>query len=59
MDAVFEGGVRGFIFQGTNGRWRDVLDASDLSAYQRAVEARLPADAARFVEGGRHAVGLR
>jgi aryl sulfotransferase len=58
MNAVFEGGVKGFIFQGTNGRWRDVLDESDLSAYQRAVESRLPAEAARFVESGRHAVGF-
>jgi aryl sulfotransferase len=58
MDAVFEGGRKGFIFKGTNGRWRDVLDAGDLAAYQRAVERWLPPDAARFVEGGRHALGI-
>lgn len=58
MDSVFEGGRKGFIFKGTNGRWREVLDASDLSAYRQVVDARLPAEAVRFVEGGRHAVGL-
>jgi len=58
IDDMFEGGVKGFIFKGTNGRWRDVLTEDDVGAYRRRVEEMLPADAARFVEGGRHAVGI-
>ena len=37
---AFEGGAEGFIFKGTNGRWRDLLDADDLAAYQRRVRVR-------------------
>lgn len=49
---AFEGGIDGFLFKGSNGRWRDVLDAEDLKAYQRRVAETLPADAARWVEFG-------
>lgn len=48
----FEGGIEGFIFKGTNGRWRDVLDADDLAAYQQRVAASLPADAADWMTHG-------
>ncbi len=48
----FEGGIEGFLFKGTNGRWREVLDADDLAAYQRKVAETLPPDAARWVELG-------
>ena len=58
MSMAFEGGVKGFIFKGTNGRWRDVLNAEDLAAYQRHVAETLPADAARWVEFGRSALAL-
>ncbi len=54
FDAGFEGGVEGFLFKGTNGRWRDVLDAEDLAAYERRLAETMPADAARWVELGRH-----
>lgn len=59
MDTMFEGGLKGFVFKGTNGRWRDVLTEDDLAAYQLHLEQWLPAEAIRFVEGGRHAVGIR
>ncbi len=59
MDAFFEGGVKGFVFKGTNGRWRDVLGPEELSAYQRRVAETLSSEAARFVEGGRHVIGMR
>jgi len=58
LDSIFEGGTKGFIFKGTNGRWRDVLDVADLSAYRQTLEASLPPEALRFVVGGRRAVGM-
>jgi aryl sulfotransferase len=59
MDAIFEGGLKGFIFKGTNGRWRDVLTEEDLELYQQKVAAMLPLECARWMESGRHAIGLR
>ena len=59
MDAFFEGGLKGFVFKGTNGRWRDVLGVEELAAYQRRLVETLPPDAAKFVEGGRRAVGMQ
>ena len=58
MSMAFEGGTKGFIFKGTNGRWRDVLNADDLAAYQSRVVETLSADAARWIEHGRHAVAV-
>jgi aryl sulfotransferase len=59
FDRMFDGGLQGFIFKGTNGRWRDVLTAEDLELYRQKVTEALPNDCARWVEGGRHAIGLR
>lgn len=50
----FEGGIEGFLFKGTNGRWRDELGEDDLAAYQRRVAATLPPDAAHWIEHGGH-----
>jgi aryl sulfotransferase len=50
----FEGGINGFLFKGTNGRWRDEFNADDLAAYQKQVAKTLPADAARWMEQGGH-----
>ena len=58
LSQFFEGGVQGFIFKGTNGRWRDMLTPEDLELYRRRVEEALPPEAARWVEGGRHAIGM-
>ncbi|MFT7245141.1 MAG: aryl sulfotransferase [Candidatus Azotimanducaceae bacterium] len=52
FDAAFEGGIEGFVYKGTNGRWHDVLDKDDLAAYQRKVKEALPEDAAHWVESG-------
>jgi aryl sulfotransferase len=51
----FEGGTEGFLFKGTNGRWRDVLTADELAAYERRVADALPADAADWLAHGRSA----
>ena len=59
LDRMFEGGTRGFIYKGTNGRWRDVLTAEDLELYERRVAQVLPPDAARWVAGGRSAIAMR
>ena len=51
--AVFEGGVKGFIFKGTNGRWRDVLTADELAAFDAKVAAVMTPDAAEWMVNGR------
>jgi len=48
----FEGGIQGFLYKGTNGRWRDVLDEECLAAYRQKVAETLPEDAARWIELG-------
>jgi aryl sulfotransferase len=53
--AIFEGGAKGFLFKGTNGRWRDVLDDAELEAYEKRVAEVLPPDAAAWLEHGRGA----
>ena len=58
LSSIFEGGIKGFIFKGTNGRWRDVLTEHEIAAYRRRVADTLPPDAARFIEHGLHAVGI-
>ena len=58
FEIAFEGGAAGFLFKGTNGRWRDVLTAAELSAYEDRVRAALPPEGAAWLEGGRHAIGL-
>jgi len=52
LDQAFEGGIEGFIYKGTNGRWRDVLDDEDIAAYRKKIAETLPEDAARWVEFG-------
>jgi len=59
FEQIFEGGTKGFIFKGTNGRWRDVLTKDDLAAYDALLSTFVPPEAARWIEGGRHAIGMR
>lgn len=49
---LFEGGIKGFIFKGTNGRWKDVLTAAELAAYDAQVKALLSPDAAAWMASG-------
>lgn len=52
---LFEGGADSFIYKGTNGRWKDVLDEDDLALYEEAMAKTLPPDCARWLEqGGSH-----
>ena len=49
----FKGGGKTFLNKGTNGRWRDVLDDSDMTAYQAAMDNSLDPEAAAWMENGR------
>ena len=55
FDMMFEGGAEGFLFKGTNGRWRDVLTPEELSHYQERAAACLPTEAVEWLEKGRQA----
>src|SRR5262249_15604573 len=35
FESVFVGGAESFLYKGTNGRWRDVLTAEELAAFDR------------------------
>ena len=56
MQMAFEGGIKGFIFKGTNGRWRDVLTDDEVAAYRKRAAETLPDDAAQWIEFGRSAL---
>ena len=49
LDQEFEGGTKGFLFKGTNGRWRDVLTDEELVRYERRVSETMSVEAARSV----------
>ena len=49
---AFEGGGRGFLHAGTNGRWRDVLAAEEVARYEARVAEVLPPDAAAWMADG-------
>ncbi len=51
---VFDGGADRFFFKGTNERWREVLDASDLELYEQAKRRVLEPECARWLEEGGH-----
>ena len=46
---AFIGGADTFLYKGTNGRWRDVLTADELAAFDRRSAENLPADAAKWL----------
>ena len=52
VDMLFKGGLKTFVFKGTNGRWRDVLTADELAAYERRVAEKLPPECAAWMEHG-------
>lgn len=58
-DLVFENGADSFFYKGTNARWRDVLTPDQLDRYDALVTEQLPVDAARWLEAGSLATGLR
>ncbi len=48
----FEGGLKTFVYKGTNGRWRDVLSPDELEKYDEIETANLTPECARW-----HATG--
>jgi aryl sulfotransferase len=55
FDMMFEGGAKGFIFKGTNGRWREVLSDDEVTRYQKRAAELLPPKAVEWLEHGRRA----
>ena len=53
---VWEGGMARFLHRGVNSRWREVLTADDLAAYE-ACAAALPTDCRRWLEAGGRVAG--
>jgi len=54
IEMRFEGGAKGFIFKGTNGRWRDELTLEEVARYQKRANECLPAEAVDWLENGRN-----
>ena len=50
--AIFEDGAGAFINKGVNGRWRDVLSAEEIAAYENMARARLGGDCAHWLANG-------
>jgi aryl sulfotransferase len=53
FERLFEGGAKGFLFKGTNGRWRDVLTPEEVEAYEKRVAELLPPAGAAWLQDGR------
>lgn len=53
--AVWRQGLGTFFYKGTNGRWRDVLTASELALYEAAKARCLSPTCAAYLEAGRAA----
>lgn len=53
--AIFDGGAETFINKGVNGRWRDVLSADEVAAYEAEALRRLGPDCARWLATGQGA----
>ena len=50
---LFKDGIKGFIFKGTNGRWRDILTAEELVEYDARLKSEMSDDAAAWSVDGR------
>lgn len=53
LDIMFEGGTKGFLFKGTNGRWREVLTNDEVARYEKRAKECLPIEAIDWLEHGR------
>ena len=50
--AMWKGGADTFINKGTNGRWKEVLTKAQVEAYEKAAEARLGKECAKWLARG-------
>jgi aryl sulfotransferase len=48
----FQGGLKTFVYKGTNGRWRDILTSEELEKYDKIENTNLTAECAHW-----HATG--
>jgi aryl sulfotransferase len=55
MASIWKDGAATFFHRGTNGRWRGVLTAEELTLYEAAKARCLPPEAAAYLEAGRAA----
>lgn len=53
---IFKDGIKGFIFKGTNGRWRDILNAEEVDEYDAKLKSEMSHDAAAWSVNGRSAL---
>ena len=53
----WQGGAETFIFQGTNGRWKEALTPAELARHTDAVARLVPPECAAWLEHGRAALG--
>jgi aryl sulfotransferase len=49
---LFKGGLKNFVYKGTNGRWRDTLSSGDIQKYENVTSENLTPDCAHW-----HATG--
>jgi aryl sulfotransferase len=59
LQRAFEGGESAFFHRGTNGRWREVLNAKQLARHDALVAEDLSPGAAAWLEHGSLALGRR
>ena len=52
FDKLFQGGLKNFIYKGTNGRWVDTLTAEENALYEKVVSENMTPDCAHW-----HATG--
>jgi aryl sulfotransferase len=57
MEAAFQYGHRAFLYQGTNGRWHDVLTVEDANRYRVRAAAELSPGLSDWLENGRLVAG--
>jgi aryl sulfotransferase len=50
--SAWEGGATTFIHKGTNGRWRDLLSAKEIAAYEQRARAELGEECAHWLATG-------
>ena len=48
LKGFFEGGMKSFVFKGTNQRWREVMTPEDIEKYKSMANARLSPDCAHW-----------
>jgi aryl sulfotransferase len=50
--AFWDGGAETFIHKGTNGRWRDTLNESDIAKYEQRAEKELGEECSQWLATG-------